>query len=74
MSGKFIRRRWKVEIMSRDDKEQLEYIENWKREQVEKKQLREKKKMRITYAFHSCMMNFKWAFKDLYICIKACFK
>lgn len=60
--------------MSKDDIEQLEYIENWKRKQEEKKRKQDMKKIAIVSKYYSSMMHFKCAFKDLYRCIKECFK
>lgn len=60
--------------MSRDDMEQLEYIENWKRKQREKAIRRENKKATTKMYFSRCKTYFKLGFTCLYATIKEIFR
>jgi hypothetical protein len=60
--------------MSRDDMEQLEYIENWNRKQKEKAIRRENKKATIKMHFSRCKAYFKLSFTCLGACVKEIFR
>jgi hypothetical protein len=59
--------------MSRDDMEQLEYIENWKKKQEEKVIRKENKKRKIKMNYIRSTTYFKLGFKCLLDCINEFF-
>lgn len=56
--------------MSRDDREQLEYIEEWKRKQQEKVAKKENKITNICMNYTRCKEYFRLGFKCLFACIR----
>ena len=60
--------------MSKDDREQLEYIENWKREQEEKAKRKENKRANIRMHYSRCKTYFRLGFICLNACVKEIFK
>jgi hypothetical protein len=60
--------------MSRDDMEQLEYIENWKKKQEEKVIRKENKKRKIKMNYKRSKTYFKLGFKCLLDCVNEVFK
>ena len=60
--------------MNKDDIEQLEYIENWKRKQEVKTIIRENKKATIKMHFSRCKAYFKLGFTCLGAGVKAIFR
>jgi hypothetical protein len=60
--------------MSRDDMEQLEYIENWKKKQQEKAIRKENKEANIRMHYARCKEYFKLGFVCLFSCVKEIFK
>lgn len=60
--------------MSKDDREQLEYIENWKRKQEENEIRRENKKAVIKMHFSRYKTYFKLGFACLGACVKEIFR
>lgn len=60
--------------MSRDDREQLEYIENWQKKQREKAIRKENKIANIRMNYARCKEYFRLGFKCLFACVKEIFK
>lgn len=56
--------------MSRDDREQLEYIENWQKKQREKAIRKENKIANIQMNYARCKEYFRLGFKCLWTCVK----
>lgn len=60
--------------MNRDDKEQLEYLKKWSKEQYEKNISRDNKKLTIRMHFARSKTFFRLGFKYLFSCIREIFK
>ena len=60
--------------MSIDDREQLEYIENWKKKEQEKDARKENKKVNIKIHYTRCKEYFRLGIKCLFACVKEIFK